>query len=83
MIRANDTGIAAGATVTAGGETGTRIEKTIVAGSSITISASAAPEGYQFNGWYSGGQRLSAEREYTYIPQASGTILADYSQSGL
>lgn len=82
-IRANDAGIAAGATVSSGGQSGTSIQRTITSGSSITISATDAPEGLRFDGWYTGGQRITTELEYTYTPLASGTLLAVYVQGGL
>lgn len=83
VIKPNQTGVNEGATVTCDGETSQRIEKTITAGSQITITASEAPEGFQFNGWYVDGTRISTNATTTYIPQASGQIIADYSQGGL
>lgn len=83
VIRPNQTGVDAGATVTCDGETSQRIEKSITAGSQITLTASEAPEGYVFNGWYVGGSRISASQTTTYIPQQSTQIFADYSQGGL
>lgn len=83
VIKPNQTGVNEGATVTWDGETSQRIEKTITAGSQITITASEAPEGFQFNGWFVGGTRISTNATTTYIPQASGQIIADYSQGGL
>lgn len=83
LIKPNQTGVDAGATVTVDGETGARIDKTITAGSQITLTASEAPEGYQFNGWYVGGTRISTSATTTYIPQASGQILSNYSHSGV
>ena len=49
-----------------------------------TLKIDAVPEGYKFDGWFTGlttGDRLSEELTYTYYPTAATTIYARFSEN--
>ena len=51
----------------------------VAAGSSVTLIATP-DNGYTFDGWYSGGNFVSAQEEYTFTPTASGTYNAVFAK---
>lgn len=55
-------------------------EQVVNAGESLTVTATAEP-GYHFNGWRksSGGSYLSTSATYTFTPNESFTLLAEFA----
>lgn len=45
----------------------------------ITVTASAAPTGYDFLGWYSGSSRLSTSLSYTHTLSSTVSLVAKYA----
>lgn len=45
----------------------------------ITVTASSAPTGYDFLGWYSGSSRLSTSLSYTHILSSTVSLVAKYA----
>jgi hypothetical protein len=48
-----------------------------VSGTTLTLTASAA-EGYLFDGWFSGSERVSAQAEYTFSATADKALTAKF-----
>lgn len=76
------------AKVKVGAQEGANITVQVNAGNNITIQAIGPTTGsYDFDGWFKyvdGQYQLESEQEtYTYIPNASGTIIAKWTSQGV
>ena len=67
-------------TATEGGSAyvGTGTSTTVTAGNSVMLAATAN-NGYTFDGWYNGTNRVSTDLQYTFTPTASGSYQARFT----